>query len=79
MSEPRPIRERFPPPWRIEEISAGLRIVDRGGRPLAYVYVPDESVRAAIPGASLTRAEALSLCNAIARLPDILGPSRSPE
>jgi hypothetical protein len=61
MSKPRPIRERFPPPWRIEEISAGLRIVDRGG-----------SVRAAIPGASLTRVEALSLCNAIARLPDLL-------
>jgi hypothetical protein len=45
MSKPTPIRERFPPPWRVEVISAGLRIVDSGGRPLAYIYVPDESVR----------------------------------
>ena len=41
MSNPRPIRERFPPPWRIEELPAGFRIVDTNGTALAYVYASD--------------------------------------
>ena len=36
MGGPRPIRERFPPPWRVEQIPGGYRISDADGRPLAY-------------------------------------------
>ena len=41
MTKQRPIRERFPPPWRIEEMPAGLRLVDKNGTALAYVYASD--------------------------------------
>jgi hypothetical protein len=71
MTEPRPIRERFPPPWRVEQIPGGYRVTDAHGRPLAYVYGVDDSARSALPGA-LTPAEALALARAIARLPEIM-------
>jgi hypothetical protein len=29
---------RFPPPWTIEELEAGFKIVDGNGQTLAYVY-----------------------------------------
>jgi len=31
----KPIRERFPPPWRVEDIPGGYRITDRDGTALA--------------------------------------------
>jgi hypothetical protein len=71
MGEPRSIRERFPPPWRLEEIPGGYRVTDAPGRPLAYIYGVDGSARSALPDA-LTRAEALALALAIARLPEIM-------
>jgi hypothetical protein len=68
----RSIRERFPPPWRVEQIPGGFpggyRVTDAHGRPLAYVY---GGARSALPGA-LTPAEALALARAIARLPEMM-------
>ena len=29
---------RFPPPWTVEKIPGGLKVVDANGRSLAYVY-----------------------------------------
>jgi len=29
---------RFPPPWTIEELDGGFKIVDANGQSLAYVY-----------------------------------------
>jgi hypothetical protein len=29
---------RFPPPWTIEELEAGFKVVDSNGQPLAYTY-----------------------------------------
>ena len=29
---------RFPPPWTIEELDGGFKIVDLNGQALAYVY-----------------------------------------
>jgi hypothetical protein len=29
---------RFPPPWTVEEIPGGLKVVDANGQSLAYVY-----------------------------------------
>ena len=42
MPEPRSIRERFPPPWSIEELPAGFRVMDKNGVALAYVYASDD-------------------------------------
>ena len=71
MSNPRPIRERFPPPWRIEELPAGFRIVDTNGPALAYVYASDGRAQTTM-SVALTPSEALALAAAIARLPDVL-------
>jgi hypothetical protein len=29
---------RFPPPWTVEKIEGGLKVVDANGQSLAYVY-----------------------------------------
>jgi hypothetical protein len=68
---PRSIRERFQPPWRVEDVPGGYRVTDTNGRPLAYVYAVDVGARAALPEA-LTPAEAHAIATAIARLPDML-------
>jgi hypothetical protein len=68
---PRSIRERFPPPWRLEDVPGGFRVTDAHGRPLAYVYGVDGGAQSALPGA-LTTAEALALARAIERLPEIM-------
>ena len=71
MTKPRPIRDRFPAPWHIEEMPAGFRIVDNNGTPLTYIYTPDERVRTSM-SAALTPTEARALAAAITRLPDLL-------
>jgi hypothetical protein len=57
MDRPRSIRDRIPPPWRLEDVPGGYRVTDVHGRPLAYVDGVDGSRRAALPDA-LTPAEA---------------------
>ncbi len=32
------VMRRFPPPWTIEELEVGFKIVDSNGQTLAYVY-----------------------------------------
>jgi hypothetical protein len=71
MDRPRSIRDRFPPPWRLEDVPGGYRVTDVHGRPLAYVYDVGGSARAALPD-GLTPAEAHAIATAIARLPDIM-------
>ena len=66
MSEPRSIRDRFPSPWRVVEMPAGFRVVDASATPLAYVYALSEEQRAALPGRTLTAAEARAIAEAIA-------------
>jgi hypothetical protein len=29
---------RFPPPWTVEKIAGGFKVVDANGQSLAYVY-----------------------------------------
>jgi hypothetical protein len=70
MAKLRSIRERFPPPWHLEELPAGFRIVDGRGVALAYVYAADDIVRSATPGTTLSRNEALAICKLILRLPE---------
>jgi hypothetical protein len=44
-----PIR-RFPPPWTVETIPDGLKVVDANGQWLAYVYSRDHPHAAHIAG-----------------------------
>jgi hypothetical protein len=42
---------RFSPPWTVEKIAGGLKVVDANGQSLAYVYSrekPEEQARAVI-------------------------------
>jgi hypothetical protein len=71
VGEPRSIRGRFPPSWRLEAVPGGYRVTDMHGRPLAYVYGVDGGARAALPD-GLTPAEAHAIATAIAQLPDIM-------
>ncbi len=60
-------RERYPPPWRIEGIDGGFRIVSSNGFVLAYVYALDGIARSASP-TSIGAREALAMAKAIAAL-----------
>jgi hypothetical protein len=62
---------RFPPPWTIEELDGGFKIVDASGQSLAYVYGLDNARNAAIAKA-LTRDEARRIASNIAKLPDLV-------
>ena len=39
---------RFPPPWTVEALDSGFKIVDANGQALAYVYGLDNARNAAI-------------------------------
>jgi len=41
MTEPR----RFPPPWRVIELTESFHVVDADDQSLAYVYFEDEPGR----------------------------------
>ena len=66
---------RFPPPWTIEKIPGGFKIVDANGQALAYVYGHADPRDAAIAKA-LTLDEARRIASNIAKLPDLLGKVR---
>ena len=63
---------RFPPPWTVEELEAGFKIVDGNGQTLAYVYGHADSYDAGIAKA-LTLDEARRIASNIAKLPILLG------
>lgn len=46
----------------------GFRVVDATATPLAYVYALSEGQRAALPGRTLTQAEARAIAEAIAAM-----------
>jgi len=66
-----PIRTLFPPPWSAEKTPSGYQVVSANGRNLAYIYEEDEPIRRSIGGYA-TVAEARSIANAIASLPDLM-------
>jgi len=59
----RTFRDRFPPPWHVDEIPGGFAVVSANGVRLAYVYV-----RAAESERGLTRGEALALAGVVVGL-----------
>ena len=66
---------RFPPPWTVEKIAGGLKVVDANGQSLAYVYSRDHPHAADIAGV-LTEDEARRIASNIAKLPVLLGRAR---
>ena len=62
---------RFPPPWTVEALEAGFKIVDANGQSLAYVYGYANQRDADIAKA-LTLDEARRIAANIAKLPKLL-------
>jgi hypothetical protein len=62
---------RFPPPWTIEALEGGFKIVDANGQPLAYVYGHADPRDAGIANA-LTLDEDRRIARNIAKLPTLL-------
>jgi hypothetical protein len=63
---------RFPPPWTVEKIPGGFKVLDANGQSVAYVYSrakPDDAHMAGV----LTEEEARRIASNIAKLPDLLG------
>jgi hypothetical protein len=63
---------RFPPPWTIEKIPGGLKVLDANQQSLAYVYSRERPDDAHIAGV-LTEDEARRIASNIAKLPSLLG------
>jgi len=63
---------RFPPPWTVEVLDSGFKIVDANGQALAYVYGHADLCDAGIAKA-LTLDEARRIASNIAKLPVLLG------
>jgi hypothetical protein len=66
---------RFPPPWAVEALDGGFKIVDSNGQAFAYVYSHADQRYAGIAN-SLTLDEARRIASNIAKLPDLLGKVR---
>jgi hypothetical protein len=65
---------RFPPPWTVETIAGGFKVIEANGQSLAYVYGHADPRDAGIAKA-LTLDEARRIASNIAKLPTLLGRS----
>ena len=66
---------RFPPPWTVEKIAGGFKVIDANGQSLAYVY-SSENPNDAFMRKVLTEDEARRIASNIAKLADLLGKVR---
>ena len=66
---------RFPPPWTVERIAGGFKVLDANGQSLAYVYSRETKDGANIAGV-LTEDEARRIAANIAKLPVLLRQAR---
>jgi len=73
MGRPQMIRRvlGFPPPWTVEKIAGGLKVIDANGQSLAYVYSRETKDAANIAGV-LSEDEARRIASNIAKLPALL-------
>jgi hypothetical protein len=63
---------RFPPPWTVEPLDGGFKIVDANKQTIAYVYGHADPRDAGIANA-LTLDEARRIASNIAKPPSLLG------
>ena len=63
---------RFPPPWTIETIAGGFKVIDANGQSLAHVYSRENDSDARM-AKMLTEDEGRRIGGNIATLPDLLG------
>jgi hypothetical protein len=63
---------RFPPPWRVEQIPGGYKVLDASGQALAYVYARETKAEADIAKV-LTFDEARRIAVNIVKLPEFVG------
>ena len=69
---------RFPPPWTVEKLPGGFKVVDAQGQSIAYVYSRESEADARIAKV-LTEDEARRIASNIAKLPALLGAAGKPE
>jgi hypothetical protein len=62
---------RFPPPWTVEALDCGFKVLDANGQALAYVYGHADPRDAGIAKA-VTLDEARRIAANIAKLPALL-------
>ena len=66
---------RFPPPWTVEKIPGGFKVLDANQQSLAYVYSRENERDAEIANV-LTEDEARRMASNIAKLPTLLGATK---
>ena len=71
MTSPR----RFPPPWQVEPIPGGFKVLDANGQALVYVYARETREQADIAKV-LTLDEARRIAANVAKLPELLGATK---
>jgi hypothetical protein len=69
---------RFPPPWTVEQIPGGYKVMDAAGQSLAYVYGGESRADADIAKV-LTMDEARRVAANIAKLPNYLAANPESE
>jgi hypothetical protein len=66
---------RFPPPWQVEQIPGGFKVLDASGQALAYVYARETKAQADIAKVP-TFDEARRIAVNVARLPELVRASK---
>jgi hypothetical protein len=64
-------KRHFPPPWKVEALDGGYKVVDANGQALAYCY-GHADLRDAQTAKGLTLDEARRIASNITKLPTLL-------